>query len=59
MNHEVLISVLTALLLISESLGGLKGVAENAIYQVIVRIMKVLYQTITGKVSPSNQALIK
>lgn len=54
MNHDVLVSVLTSLLVISEALGGMTFLTDNSIYQVIVRILKVLFQTVTGKPSPAQ-----
>ena len=49
MNHDTLVTLLVALLTISESLGGIKTVSENSIYQVVIKLMKSLFQLITGK----------
>ncbi len=49
MNYEVISVLLGALLLVSESLGGIKVIADNSIYQVIVRLLKSFKQFFTSK----------
>jgi hypothetical protein len=50
MNMTLVAVILGALLTVSEALGGIPAFADNSIYQVVIRIFKVLYQTVTGKV---------
>ena len=53
MNHTNLVIVLSALLVLSETLGGIQAVQANSIYQVFMNVFKMIYQLLTGQVPPS------
>jgi hypothetical protein len=49
MNHDLIVTILSALLVISEALGGIKVVGENSIYQVLLKILKAIAALFTNK----------
>lgn len=56
MSHQVIITILSALLLFSEALGGIKALADNSIYQLVIRVLKILADLVSGNKATAPQA---
>jgi hypothetical protein len=54
MSHDSLVAMLLTLLTISEALGGIKSISANSIYQVIMSLVKALYNAVTGNGEPKT-----
>ena len=58
LSHEQVIALLSALLLLSEALGGIKSVADNSIYQMVMRGLKSVFTMVGGKVDDKGEPIV-